>query len=101
MSMINLSFKHGRTQEQARAQLESAVRDVCSQCATLVQRVDWSEDRNQVKITGTGFTAQLRVDAQEVHASADVPLLGGLLGNAGSRWLEGILRQNFPALPPK
>jgi hypothetical protein len=99
MAFINLSVKHGRTQEQARAQLETAVRDVTSQFAALVQRVDWSADRNRVQIVGAGFEAQLRVDAQEVHASADVPFLGGLLGPALSSRLEGILHHNFPRLP--
>ncbi len=101
MSLINLSVKHGRTQEEARAKLEAAVNDVRSQFAAMVQKVDWSPDRNRVKIAGSGFEADLRVDATDVHATVDVPLLGGLLGNSVKAALEGVLHRNFPRLPGK
>ena len=101
MSLMNLSVKHGQTQEEARAKLEKAVNETRAQFASMVQRVDWSADRNRVKIVGTGFEAELRVDAVEVHAAVDVPMLGGLLGNSVRSAVEQILQRNFPRLPGK
>jgi hypothetical protein len=99
MSLINLSVKHGLSQDEARARLEAAVSDACSKFGSMIQRVDWAEDRGSVKITGTGFTAELRVDAVEVHASADLPFLTGFLRNTLTTGLKGILARNFPQLP--
>lgn len=99
MSLMNLSIKHGRTLEEARTRLESAIADACSQFAAMIERIEWSSDHNQVKISGTGFEAELRVDAVEVHATVKVPLLGGLLGNSVKSAVQQILQQNFPRLP--
>src|SRR5438477_8656569 len=101
MSLINLSVKHGQSQEEARANLESTVSQVCAQFGGMVQKVEWSPDRHHVKIVGTGFTAQLNVDAIEVHATVDVPLLNGFLQNLLNNRLRGILERNFPKLLPK
>src|SRR5437764_5557126 len=79
MSLIKLSVKHNRTREEARTQLQTAVSDVRSRFGSMVQRVETSADRDTVKMFGTGFEVELRVDDQEVHVRADLPFLGGLL----------------------
>jgi hypothetical protein len=99
MSLMNLSLKHGRTLDEARAKLESTVTEMRSQFAAMIQKVEWSPDRNRVKIVGTGFEGELRVDAVEVHATVDVPMLGGFLANSLKANLEQILQHNFPRLP--
>jgi hypothetical protein len=95
MSLLRLSVKHGRTLEEARAKLEKAVGEVCGRFGTLVQRVEWSPDRTKVQLTGTGFRADLWVDALEVHVTADVPLLGGLFSGPLLAGLRGVLEQTF------
>ena len=62
MSMINLSVKHGRTLEEARSRMETAVHEVHSLCRALVRQVVWSTDRNQVRLDGVGFWVEMRVD---------------------------------------
>src|SRR5437764_273891 len=99
MSAINLSVKHGQSQEEARAGLERAVGDACSRFGAMVQRVEWSPDRNRVKIVGSGFEARLHVDPVEVHADVDVPFLNGILGSLVNTGLKQILQRNFPMLP--
>lgn len=99
MSLINLSVKHGRTQDDARGCLEKTVGEVCSKFGAMVHRVEWTGDRNAVKVSGTGFEANLRVDAQDVHAVVDVPFLSGLLGETLSNSLKVIMQQNFKCLP--
>src|SRR3954452_24577512 len=101
MSLIHLSVKHGQSQEEARANLESAVSEVCSKFGSMVQKVEWSPDRHHCKGVGTGFEANLRVDPIEVHAVVDVPLLNGFMQNLLGNRLKGILQNNFPKLLPK
>lgn len=95
MALLNLSVKHGQTLEEARARVELAVQEVRGRFGAMVQRIDWAADRNSVKILGPGFEMALRVDAQEVHATVDVPLLGGLLQNTLTSGLKGILQHTF------
>ncbi len=95
MPLINLSVKHGRTLEEARSHLETAVHKVHSQFRALVRQVAWSADHSQVRLDGVGFWVEMWVDAQEVHASGDIPLLGGLLGSPVATSLKQIIRQTF------
>jgi hypothetical protein len=95
MPLINLSIKHGRTLEEAQSRLESAVQEVHSRFQALVRRVEWSADRHQVRLEGTGFWAEMWVDAQEVHVRGDIPLLGSLLGSPVTSSLKQIVQQAF------
>jgi len=95
MPLIKLSLKHGRTLEEARSQLETAVHEVHSRCGALVQQVKWSADHSQVRLDGVGFWVEMWVDAQEVHVSGDLPLLGGLLGGPVATGLKQIVQQTF------
>jgi hypothetical protein len=71
--MINLSFQHGQTLEEARRRLEAAVDQVSRQFQALVRRVDWADDRTRVKLEGAGFWVEMWVDASDVHATGDIP----------------------------
>jgi hypothetical protein len=95
MSLINLSVKHGQSLEEAQSRLETAVHRVHNQFRSLVRQVTWSADRHQVRLDGVGFWVELWVDAQEVHVSGDIPLLGGLLGSPMATGLKHILQQTF------
>ena len=46
MSELNLSVRHHRTLEEARARLEETVRDVQGRFGGMIQKVDWSPDRH-------------------------------------------------------
>src|SRR4051794_9232758 len=95
MPLINLSVKHNRTLEEAHGRLETAVQEVSGQFGTLVRRVEWAADRSRVRMEGAGFWVEMWVDAQEVHATGDIPLLGGLLGGPLATGLKQIVQQTF------
>jgi hypothetical protein len=95
MPLINLSVKHGQTLEEERSHLETAVHKVRDQFKALVRQVTWSADCTQVRLDGVGFWVELCVDAQEVHAAGDIPLLGRLLGGPVATGLKQILQQTF------
>jgi hypothetical protein len=96
MSLINLSVKHGQTQHEARANLEKSVEDVRGLFGAMIRRVEWAADRHRVRLDGAGFWAEMWVDAVEVHATGDIPLLGGLLGGGLAAGLTQAVRRNFP-----
>lgn len=95
MSLINLSMKHGRTMEEAQTSLETAVHKVQSQFGSLIRQAAWSTDRSQVRLDGMGFWVEMWVDAEEVHASGDIPVLGRLLGSPVATGIKRILQQSF------
>ena len=95
MSLIKLSVKHNRSLEEARTQLKTAVHQVQGRFGSMLQRVEWSADGDTVKMYGTGFEVEMYVDAQEVHVTADLPFLGGLLGKPFVAGLKSIVQQTF------
>lgn len=95
MPIINLSVQHGQSLEDARSRLATAVHKVMSQFGALVRQVTWSGDPSKVRLDGRGFWVELWVDAQEVHATGDLPLLGALLGHPLAAGLRQILQQTF------
>jgi hypothetical protein len=95
MSELNLSVKHHLTLDEARRRLEESVRDLQARFGSMIHTVEWSPDRSGVGLTGAGFTGRVWVDATEVHAVVDVPLLGRLLGSPVVAQLKGLLEQRF------
>jgi Putative polyhydroxyalkanoic acid system protein (PHA_gran_rgn) len=95
MSVINLSIKHGRTQEEARSRLEVAVAELSRSFGPAIRRVAWADDRHRVRIDGAGFWVELWVDDQDVHGTGDIPFLGGLLGSPLAAGLKQVVQQAF------
>lgn len=100
MPLINLSVQHGQTLEEAQRRLETAVHEVQSRFGMLVRQVEWSADHRRVRLDGTGVWVEMWVDAQVVHVTADIPMLGGLLGSPVATGLKQIVQRTFQkALP--
>src|ERR1700675_521695 len=95
MPLMTLSVQHGQTVDEARSRLETAVHELTSRFGTLVRRVEWSTDRSQVRLEGIGFWIEVQIDAQAVHVSADIPVLGSLLGSSVTTSLKEILQRTF------
>ena len=95
MSDINLSFKHGRTQEEAKRHLGEAITEIQRQFGSMVRQAQWDTDHNAVHLSGTGFEVDAGVDAQEVHLVGDIPLLGKLLGGPLALGLKQIVHKAF------
>lgn len=100
MPLINLTLQHGRTLEEARRHLETAVDQISGQFGSLVRRVEWEADRSRVKLEGVGFWVEMWVDAQAVHATGDVAILGGLLGSSLASGLKQIMQLTFRSKLP-
>ena len=96
MPLINVAVAHGRTLEDARQGLEKAVRQVSAQFGTFIRRVEWAADHDRVTLEGPGVRLEMWVDAREVHAIGDIPVLGALVGGPLGSGLKRILEQTFP-----
>jgi hypothetical protein len=95
MPLITFSLQHGRTFEEARQRLETAVHEVHRRCGALVQHVRWSPDHAHVRVEGVGFWIEMRVDPQAVHVTGDVAGLGGLLGGPLVQRITQLVQQTF------
>jgi hypothetical protein len=95
MSLMRFSLRHGRTLDEARAQLAHTVAEVQKKFGVLVQRVEWNATRDQVTLFATGALLDLRVDPLEVHLEADIPVVSRLLGGPLVSGLKGLLEQTF------
>jgi hypothetical protein len=95
MALINVTIQHGRTLEEASRRLETAVHEISGRFGALVRRVQWEADRNRVKLEGAGFWIEMWVDAQAVHVTGDLPILGELLGGPLASRLKQILQRTF------
>jgi hypothetical protein len=95
MPLISLTIQHGRTQEESRRRLETAVHEISAKLGAVVRRVEWAADRNRVKLEGTGFWIEMWVDALAVHVTGDAPLLGRLLGGPLGSRLKQIVQRTF------
>jgi hypothetical protein len=101
MPLIHLSVQHGHTFDEAKKRLETAVHEIQSRFSALVKQVEWSTDRSQVRLEGIGFWIEMQVDAQAVHVSADIPVLGRLLGGSVTTRLKEIVQRTFQLKLPE
>jgi hypothetical protein len=100
MPLMTFSVQHGHTCAEAHRRLETAVHELTHRFGTLVRRVAWSTDRSQGRLEGIGYWIVMQVDAQAVHVSADIPVLGSLLGGSvTTRLKEMVARASQPKLP--
>lgn len=95
MSLVNLSLKHGRSLEEARSNLELTVTALRLKFGHLLRQVEWTSDRDSVKLFGIGFEVEMRVDAQDIYLTADSPILGSLLASPVITGLRGIVERVF------
>jgi hypothetical protein len=95
MPLVDLTLQHGQTLAEARRRLESTVNEVNAQFRSMIQRVEWAADRSRVKLDGVGFWVEMSVDAQVLHATGDIPILGRLLGGQMAAGLRQIIERIF------
>ena len=99
MPLIEVTVQHGRTIEEARRRLETAVEEISRRFGGMIRRTDWAQDRNGVTLYGVAFRVEMKLDDRAVHVKADVPGLDGLLGAPLASGLKQIVENTFRKLP--
>jgi hypothetical protein len=89
-----VTIAHHQTLEEARRRLEMAVHEVSGRFAG-IGRTEWSADRNRVKLEGVGVRVEMWVDERNVHATGDMPILGGLLSGPFLSGFKQIIQDTF------
>ena len=101
MPLIDLTLQHGQTLEEARRRLQIAVNQVNASFGSMIRRAEWAADRSRVKLDGVGFWLEMSVDAQVLHATGDIPIVGRLLGGPLMSGVRQIVERTFQKkLPP-
>ena len=95
MPLIDLTVQHGQTLEEASRRLETAVREISARFGALIRGVEWAADRTRVKLNGVGFWIEMRVDPQAIHATGDIPAIGGMLGGPVAAGVKQIVQRIF------
>jgi hypothetical protein len=88
MAQIDLAFDHGQSLESAASKLQTAIPVAQSRFAALIRRVDWSDDRHSVLLTGPGFEVRFWVDECKLHAQGRIPLAWKLLEGAARQYVR-------------
>jgi hypothetical protein len=99
MAMFHFSVKHGRSLDDASAKLRTVVDEAQAKMGRMINQVNWAPDGHSVKLVGTGFNFDLRVDAEQVHVEGDITLLGNLFGGKIAEGLKRIIGDRFKQLP--
>ncbi len=99
MSMVKFSVKHGRPLAEAEGKLRTVVEEARGKMGRMLTEVTWQADGRAVRLAGTGFKADVRVDAEQVHVEADVALLG-MFGGPVVEGLKRLVGERFKSLPP-
>jgi putative polyhydroxyalkanoate system protein len=94
MPLISVTIAHGQTRDEARRRLEQAVHEVSHRFGR-IERVQWSADRARVELQAVGARLELWVDDRDVHATADLALLGALMSGPLGAGLKQVLQQVF------
>ncbi len=92
MAQLNMSFKHGRGWDEARANFQSAIERARADHERWIHAVEWSDDRTSAALSGPSYRVVLVVDPTHVRATGQVPLAIKLLEPAVRRYVERILR---------
>jgi hypothetical protein len=99
MAMFHFSVKHGRSLDEATAKLRTVVEEAQAKMGRMINQVTWAPDGHPVRLDGTGFNFDLRVDAEQVHVEGDITLLGNLFGGKIAEGLKRIVGDRFKQLP--
>lgn len=97
MARLDQSMKHGQTPEAAAANFRKAIEEAQAKYSTWIHEVAWSPDYRVATLKGPGYTVDLTVDHEHVHAKGNVPLALKLLERPILRFVQATLDQQSKA----
>lgn len=74
MAKLNMAIDHGQTPANASVNFERAITAAVDRFGKYIPHVDWSANRDSVKLAGPGFNVELSYDDKKVYARGTVPM---------------------------
>lgn len=74
MADISVRRTHGMELDDAKQKVQSIVDDVEDEFSSLVNNIDWSDDRTHATVTGKGFTGEFEVGDSDVTIDIDLKM---------------------------
>ena len=74
MADISVRRCHGMNEDEAKEEVEKIVNDVRDEFSSLVDSIDWSDDRKRAKVKGKGFSGEFKVTDSDVCIDIDLKL---------------------------
>lgn len=74
MADISVRRTHGMDRDEATEKVESIVNDVKDEFSSIVDEVDWSDDKSKADVSGKGFSGQFAVTDSDVTVDIDLKL---------------------------
>lgn len=66
MADISVRREHGMSREEAKSKVEDIVDDVRDEFSSLVNDINWNDDRTRADVKGKGFSGQFEVNDSDV-----------------------------------
>lgn len=95
MADISIRRAHGATFDEAKSKVEKIVGDVQREFPSLVDSVDWNDDRTEARVKGKAFSGQFLVDATDVAIDIDLKLFARPFKGKVQEKIEARIRDNF------
>ncbi|MFU8807036.1 MAG: polyhydroxyalkanoic acid system family protein [Bradymonadaceae bacterium] len=74
MADISLRRPHGSSLDEAKSKIGGIVTDVQNEFPSLVNSIDWNEDKTNAKVKGKGFSGEFQVNDTDVAIDIDLSL---------------------------
>lgn len=74
MADISVRRTHGMSLEEAKGKVENIVDDVEEEFSSLVNDINWNDDKTRAKVKGKGFSGQFQVTDDDVSIDIDLKL---------------------------
>lgn len=74
MADISVRRDHGMDRDEAKNRVEDIVNDVRDEFSSIVDSIDWSDDKTTADVKGKGFKGQFQVTDTEVTIDIDLKM---------------------------
>lgn len=74
MADISVRRDHGMDRDEAKEKVENIVNDVRDEFSSLVNEIDWNDDRTRANVKGKGFSGEFRINDDDIAIDIDLKL---------------------------
>ncbi len=95
MADISVRRAHGLSLEEAQAKIDQVVVDIQTEFSSLVNSIEWNDDKTAAKVAGKGFSGDFSVTPQDVGIDISLSLFARPLKARVQAKIEERIEQYF------